>query len=46
MRRRNDKIGETISSYLNSQSERKLIQMTGKKRILENLWDCAKIFAK
>ena len=46
MRRRNDKIGKTTSLYLNSQNQRKLILMTGKKRILENSWDCAKIFAK
>ena len=42
MRRRNDKIGETTSSYLNSQNLRKLIQMTGRKKILKNLWDYTK----
>ena len=45
MRRRNDKIGEITSSYLNSQNQRKLIQLTGRK-IFKKLWDCAKIFPK
>ena len=46
MRRRKDKKGKRTSSYLNSQNQGKLIQKTRKKRILENLWDNAKIFVK
>ena len=46
MRRGKDKIGKRTSLYLSFQNQGKLIQKTGKKRILENLWDYAKIFAK